>query len=102
MRTRARAIRIGRKKGIEVVFLHARSILKSYIKSKIMFTVSGKEVILLNNSEESLEKVFTKNRGISHESRDTFFHPKVADLHDPFLLPDMQEAVERILLARER
>jgi single-stranded-DNA-specific exonuclease len=102
MRTRARAIRIGKKKRIEVVFLHARSILKSYIKSKIMYTVSGKEVHLLSNAKSNLENILWENRGSEGEKSDSFFDPKIADLHDPFLLPDMSQAVDRILLAREK
>ena len=46
------------------------------------------------------------NRGIREpESAARFLHPKLEDLHDPFLLKDMSPAVARIrkaLLAREK
>lgn len=36
-------------------------------------------------------------RGIkTKEEADKFFHPNLRDLHDPFLLPDMEKAVKRI------
>lgn len=36
-------------------------------------------------------------RGItSIEKAEKFFHPSVRDLHDPFLMPDMDKAVDRI------
>jgi single-stranded-DNA-specific exonuclease len=36
-------------------------------------------------------------RGIKTSSEaNTFFHPKLSDLHDPFLMKDMDKAVERI------
>lgn len=36
-------------------------------------------------------------RGIkTKEEADKFFHPNLRDLHDPFLLPDMDKAVQRI------
>ena len=39
-------------------------------------------------------------RGItSFEEARAFFNPSLADLHDPFLMKDMDKAVERILLA---
>lgn len=31
-----------------------------------------------------------------------FFDPKISDLHNPYLLPDMEKAVNRILTAREK
>lgn len=42
-------------------------------------------------------------RGISTiEEADKFFHPSLKDLHDPFLMPDMDRAVERLNLAMGR
>ena len=42
-------------------------------------------------------------RGItSFEEARAFFNPSLADLHDPFLMKDMDKAVERILLAISR
>ncbi len=42
-------------------------------------------------------------RGISTvEEAERFFHPSLRDLHDPFLMPDMDRAVERLNLAMGR
>lgn len=42
-------------------------------------------------------------RGItSIEAADKFFHPSLKDLHDPFLMPDMDKAVERLNKAMGR
>ena len=38
-------------------------------------------------------------RGITHEQIESFLHPKLRDLADPFLIPEMQLAVTRILEA---
>lgn len=43
-----------------------------------------------------------KARGLTGETRDLFLSPRYEAKHDPFLLPDMQPAVERLVLARER
>lgn len=40
-------------------------------------------------------------RGLSGSVRDSFLHPEYDALHDPFLLPDMQKAVDRLVIARE-
>lgn len=40
-------------------------------------------------------------RGLRGEARDLFLHPKYDMGHDPFLLPDMRPAVERLVAARE-
>jgi single-stranded-DNA-specific exonuclease len=41
-------------------------------------------------------------RGLTGKARDLFLSPRYENRHDPFLLPDMQAAVERLVLARER
>jgi single-stranded-DNA-specific exonuclease len=43
-----------------------------------------------------------KARGLEGEARDLFLSPQYDAKHDPFLLPDMQAAVDRLVLARER
>lgn len=43
-----------------------------------------------------------KARGLEGEARDLFLSPRYEAKHDPFLLPDMQAAVDRLALARER
>lgn len=43
------------------------------------------------------------NRGLSDPAAvKTFLHPRLKQLADPFLLPDMDQAVTRLLTARER
>src|SRR4029077_1429858 len=43
------------------------------------------------------------NRGLSEPDRiRTFLEPRLKQLADPFLLPDMAAAVERLMQARER
>jgi single-stranded-DNA-specific exonuclease len=43
-----------------------------------------------------------KARGLNDETRDLFLSPKYDAKHDPFLLPDMQAAVDRLATAREQ
>ncbi len=42
------------------------------------------------------------SRGIAPEQLNSFLDPKLQDLIDPFVLPDMQKAVERMWLAIQR
>lgn len=42
-----------------------------------------------------------QTRGLTGDSRELFLHPKYESRHDPFLLPDMKAAVERLVTARE-
>lgn len=52
-----------------------------------------------------MSKIFEeilKARGLTGEKRDAFLHPDYDARHDPFLLPDMQAAVERLVAAREK
>lgn len=41
-------------------------------------------------------------RGLSSAIRDEFLQPKYAASHDPFLLPDMDKAVARLVTARQK
>lgn len=50
---------------------------------------------------ESLLDVLLGTRNIVPEQQDEFFHPDIHHLHDPFLLPDMNKAVTRIITARD-
>lgn len=43
-----------------------------------------------------------KARGLEGQARDLFLSPSYEAKHDPFLLPDMQPAVERLVKAREQ
>lgn len=43
-----------------------------------------------------------KSRGLSPEDSEDFLLPKYESRHDPFLLPDMTEAVERLVDARQK
>lgn len=55
---------------------------------------------LQHNPSTNIAEILRKNRNI--DANDTaFFSPKISDLHDPFLMPDMEKAVNRILIARE-
>ena len=67
---------------------------------------------ILNSDKEKTETLFTGlkihpalcsilvQRGIdTYEKAKQFFRPQLSDLHDPFLMKDMDKAVERILSA---
>jgi hypothetical protein len=75
---------------------------QNVFKVKIMRTLSGNIVQILGNIESNLEDLLLSNRNIPKEGKEIFFHPSLADLHDPWSLPDMLPAVERILEAREK
>lgn len=55
----------------------------------------------VNDSEDlpRILSVLLNQRGILKSDREVFLHPKLRDLQDPFLLPEMDLAVARILQA---
>lgn len=56
----------------------------------------------LNNAPYPLCEVLVK-RGIdTYEKAKYFFKPELSDLHDPFLMKDMDKAVQRVQQAIER
>jgi single-stranded-DNA-specific exonuclease len=55
--------------------------------------------IVHKESYISIFDVLLKNRNIQEK---WFFDPDISELHDPFLMPDMEKGVERILEAREK
>lgn len=59
------------------------------------------QIRVRHTPETDIEKILLENRNITKEN-DAFFLPDIEHLHNPFLLPDMKEAVERIFMARER
>lgn len=50
----------------------------------------------------SLFDELLKARGLTGKRRDAFLNPSYDTRHDPFLLPDMQSAVDRLVVALER
>jgi len=59
---------------------------------------SSKEKVNLNN----ISKILLKNRNIKQEDEFNFFNPDFKNLLDPYLMPDMKKAVDRILEAKEK
>ena len=47
----------------------------------------------------SLISQILANRGITNENAEIFLNPNRHDFHDPFQMPDMEKAVQRILQA---
>ncbi len=54
-----------------------------------------------NLDVSTLTKVLLKNRNVSYKEVRSFFHPTLGDMSSPFLLPDMEEGVERTIHAIE-
>ena len=60
------------------------------------------EIVKVLNIDENLATLLVQ-RGISnYEEAKTFFRPSLSQLHDPFLMKDMDKAVERVLRAIEK
>lgn len=48
--------------------------------------------------DQTLASLLVQRGVTDYDSAKQFFRPKIEDLHDPFLMKDMQKAVDRILL----
>jgi single-stranded-DNA-specific exonuclease len=66
-----------------------------------MRTQSGHTVNILSEYHEDLYTILLKNRNIKDAELGVFLEPKITDLHDPYLMPDMEKAVNRILSAQK-
>jgi single-stranded-DNA-specific exonuclease len=66
-----------------------------------MQTLGGHTVNILSSYDKNLHELMRANRQIDGASEREFFDPQISDLHDPYLMPDMDKAVARILSARE-
>lgn len=53
-------------------------------------------------SASLFEQILGKRGLDTREKREAFLHPRYEQRHDPFLLPDMEKAVDRIVTAYER
>lgn len=67
-----------------------------------MQTQDGNYVNILSKYSSDLYTILLENRNINPKDASSFFESKISDLHDPYMLPDMSEAVRRILEAREK
>lgn len=67
-----------------------------------MQTQDGNYINILSKYSEDLYSILLINRNIADGDTSIFFDPKISDLHNPYLLPDMEKAVNRILTAREK
>lgn len=69
-------------------------------KSKALTTLDGQIIDILHADNYTfLEIVLKNNRNITDLK---FFDPSLSDLHDPYLMPDMEKAVERIIEAKNK
>ncbi len=51
---------------------------------------------------KNLLKLLVQRRVTTYDDARTFFRPKLENLHDPFLMKDMDKAVDRVLLAMDK
>ena len=55
----------------------------------------------MNGSQKIFEEILRKRGLKTQAERDAFLNPSYDARHDPFLLPDMQAAVDRLVRARQ-
>jgi len=54
------------------------------------------------NINKKLLKLLVQRRVTTYDEAKTFFRPKLENLHDPFLMKDMDKAVDRVLTAMDK
>ncbi len=59
------------------------------------------EIVKVLNIDENLATLLVQRGITNYEEAKTFFRPSLSQLHDPFLMKDMDKAVERVLRAIE-
>ena len=57
------------------------------------------EIVKVLNIDENLATLLVQRGITNYEEAKTFFRPSLSQLHDPFLMKDMDKAVERIIRA---
>ena len=77
------------------------------MEKRWVFKENGQDEVVASLAKELSIDVYLSNllvqRGIhSFDEAKTYFRPQLNDLHDPFLMKDMEKAIDRILLAVEK
>ena len=67
-----------------------------------MQTLSGHNINILSPYSTNIYDILLSNRHLDPTITREFFDPQISDLHDPYMMPDMDKAVARILVAREQ
>ena len=67
-----------------------------------MQTLGGHSINILSPYQSDLYEILLANRHLDPAGSREFFDPQISDLHDPYLMPDMDKAVKRILVVREK
>ena len=57
------------------------------------------EIVKVLNIDENLATLLVQRGITNYEEAKTFFRPSLSQLHDPFLMKDMDKAVERVIRA---
>ena len=83
-------------------YLSAYYFAKNTIRHLSIILAQMKSYKVRDRLHENLLEHLLLSRGVTAENHKNFLNPDyAADSHDPFLLPDMEKAVERILAAKK-
>ena len=74
---------------------------KFRIEDKIPRQASS-DVELTLNAPDIIARMLVQRGVDSVEKVNRYFNPRIGDLHDPFLMKDMDKAIERIRLAQDK